>query len=238
MSCEPFRGEYFALGHPDAYYATRWTDVSSEDFGYTFIAPHGVHNGYEYKRQERVLEFALLRLRPMPEGGWNQVHPSIQGTGRHRWTCSLVPHAKTWREAATYRDALELHAPLVAYSPGSGMGRVSLAASPLAAAPGSVADSGSFVEVTPESVVLSALRCLEPPGDSRDAVWELRLYETTGRPAETTVRLHGAVREIQVTNLLGRPDPHADAPRVAGREIHLQIPPWKIVTLRAVTGSR
>jgi alpha-mannosidase len=238
FDAEPFRGEYFALGHPDAYYATRWTDVSSEDFGATFIAPHGMHNGYEYRRKERVLEFALLRVRPMPEGGWNQVHPSIQGTGRHRWTCSLVPHAKTWRDAATYRDALERHSPLAAYSPAGGPGRVSLAASPPPGEPGSVADCESFVEVTPANVVLSALRCLEPSGDSGGAVWELRLYETTGQTSEATIRLRDPVREIQVTNLLGRPESHLAPPRISGREVHVQIPPWKIVTLRAVTGSR
>lgn len=237
LANEPFRGEYFALGHPDAYYATRWTDVSSDDFGYTFIAPHGMHNGYEYKPQERSIEFALLRLRPMPEGAWNQVHPSIQGTGRHRWTCGLVPHAQTWREAATYRDTLQLHAPLVAYSPTSGMARVSLNASAPTAASGSAADSESFAEVTPAGVVLSALRCLESE-TGKAAVWEMRLYETTGRGAETTVRLGGAVRQVQVTNLLGRPDPQAAAASIAGREIRLQIPPWKIVTLRAVVDKR
>jgi len=234
---EPFRGEYFALGYPDAYYATRWTDVSSEDFGYTFIAPHGMHHGYEYKPQQRSLEFALLRLRPMPEGSWNQVHPSIQGTGPHRWTCALVPHAGTWREAATYRDALQLHSPLAVYSPTGGMGRANLAAPTAAAASGSAADSESFAELTPASAVLSSLRCLE--SDTGDAVvWEMRLYETTGQPAETTVRLRDAVREVQVTNLLGRPDPQAVPPRIAGREVRLQIPPWKIVTLRAVVGKR
>lgn len=232
LASEPFRGEYFALGHPDAYYATRWTDVSCDDFGYTFIAPHGMHNGYEYKRSEHALEFALLRLRPMPEGAWNQVHPSVQGTGLHRWTCALVPHVKTWREAATYRDALELHAPLVAYSPTGGVGRITLPTSAAESASGAVTDCESFVEVTPSSVVVSAIRCLEPLA-GRAGAWELRLYETTGQRAETTVRLRDAVREVQVTNLLGRPETQFTPPRLSGREIQLQIPPWKIVTLRA-----
>ncbi len=90
----------------------------------------------------------------------------------------------------------------------------------------------------PENVVLSASRCLEAPGDSGGAVWELRLYETTGRGAEATIRLRDPVREVQITNLLGRAESHLAPPRISGREVHAQIRPWKIVTLRAVTGSR
>ena len=68
---EPFRGEFFALGYPDTYYATRWTDVSTKKFGYTLIAPHGVFDGYVYKPQEQAMEFALLRIRPFA-GNWGK----------------------------------------------------------------------------------------------------------------------------------------------------------------------
>ncbi len=49
---EPFRGEYFVKGYPTGYYATRWTDVSSNQFGYTFICPPGAHTGYAFNSDQ------------------------------------------------------------------------------------------------------------------------------------------------------------------------------------------
>ena len=121
----PFRGEFFVQGYPDGYYATRWTDVSSAGSGYTMVCPWGAHTGYAYKTSEKSLEFLLLRLRPLPGGPWGQMSPSIKGTGRHEFNCSLIPHEGTWREAAVYREALLFHQPLQALvvSPLPGMGK-------------------------------------------------------------------------------------------------------------------
>jgi len=228
---EPFRGEYFAQGYPNAYYATRWTDVSTDDFGYTFVAPHGMHNGYEYDPQEQSLEFALLRVRPMPGGGWGQVHPSIQGQGQHRWHCALAPHEKTWREAASYRDALELHVPLVAFSPDGGLRRA-CAGSASAAKGGQLDDTSSFAEVTPAGVVLSSLRRVDPAGPNEQLQWEVRVYETLGRETDVVIRLGSPIRRVQETNLLGEPAGGIRPIDVTGNEIRFRISPWKIVTLR------
>lgn len=228
---EPFRGEYFAQGFPDAYYATRWTDVSNDQFGYTFIAPHGMHNGYQYKAQPPALEFALLRVRPMPGGIWGQVHPSIQGQGHHRWQCALVPHDKSWQDAATYRDAMELHVPLVAFSPAAGLGRIRLDGPPPVSGQ-SFDDAASAAEVSPTSVVLSTLRRLESAGAGQPTSWELRVYETLGRATDAVIRLGTPVASAEPTNLLGERLVQPGEIRVAGNEIRLRIPPWKIVTLR------
>jgi len=230
---EPFRGEYFAQGYPDAYYATRWTDVSSDECGYTFVAPHGMHNGFQYKPEERALEFALLRVRPMPGGGWGLVHPSIQGQGMHRWHCALVPHEKTWREAATYRDALELHSPLMAFSPTRGLRRADASA---AAAPAGLDaphdDSASFAEVMPAGVVLSTLRCIEQEGTGQTPQWELRVYETLGRQTDAVIRLGLPIARARETNLLGEPTNLLGKIDVSGTTIRFRLPPWKIATLR------
>ena len=177
---EPFRGESFVQGYPAGYYATRWTDVSSSSSGYTLICPSGAHTGYAFLPQQQALEFILLRVRPLTPGLWGQMHPSIKGTGHHAFACSLVPHAGTWREAASYRDALEAHVPLLAFSPGLGLRRVRPGKGP-AANSGAAADQASLIEVTPASVVLSTpapLRGL-PKATAREV--ELRLYETAGR---------------------------------------------------------
>jgi alpha-mannosidase len=228
---EPFRGEYFAQGYPDAFYATRWTDVSTNDGGCTLIAPHGMHNGYAYRRQEQALEFALLRVRPLPQGIWGQVHPSLQGTGQHRWRCALVPHAGTWREAATYRDAWELHTPLLAFSPSRGVGHAELSGQPPSSA-GQRDDVAALVEVQPANVVLSSWRCPEPAVGERAPPWELRLYETTGQTTDVAVRLAVPIARVEATNLLGEPVPAPEQLAVAGPHLGFRLPPWKIITLR------
>lgn len=234
---EPFRGEYFVQGYPDNYYATRWTDNSTADFGYTFVCPPGMHSGYMYKAAEQAIEFMLLRVRPQPTGGWSQVHPSLQGTGRHTWRCWLVPHAKTWREAATYRDAMECHVPLAAF-------QVANNSSPGVATPGAAVrqtclptDSHSFLKVTPAHVMLSSLRLVEPAPGNPKPEWEIRLYETTGAAAQVVLRSDRPVGRVRETNFLGEPTHELGKIETVGKEIRFAIRPWKIATLRVSPGE-
>jgi alpha-mannosidase len=228
---EPFRGEYFVQGYPAGYYATRWTDVSSATLGYTFVCPAGAHTGYAFLPDQRALEFLLLRLRPSTPGMWGQMHPSIKGTGRHVFDCALVPHALTWREAASYRDALQSHVPLLAFSPDLGLRRARPGKGPSnqGHAP---RDQASFVELSPANVVLSALRLAAASPLKGPPEVELRLYETIGRPADVVIRLARPVRGVQETNFLGRPVSELGRIEVRSDGIHLRLPPWKIANLR------
>ncbi|MFV2065923.1 MAG: glycosyl hydrolase-related protein [Pirellulales bacterium] len=231
---EPFRGEYFETGYPHGFYASRWTDVSTADRGYTFVCPAGMLTGYACNRRgEGAIEFILHRLWPMPASkDWSSnCHPSMTGAGRNRWRCALVPHEGTWREAATYRDALQQHVPLVAFSPGAGLGQGRIGTKKPAA--GSRLDEqASFARIEPAGVVLSALRLVDPPGDGKKAPWELRLYETLGRQADVVVRLGAPIQSAHRTNLLGEPATEPGKIDVDGQELRFHIRPWKIVTLR------
>ena len=225
---EPFRGEYFVQGYPDGYHATRWTDLSTSDFGYTLVAPPGAPTGYFHKAADQALEFMLLRVRPMPQGLWGQVHPSMKGTGRHAWQCALVPHPKTWREAASYRDAMELHVPLMAFLVGQPFQHHAQRGD---LGPRSLPDAGSLIEVTPANVVLSAMRPVDP-ADGKTPQWELRVYETTGRAADVVLRLARPVASVRETNLLGEPTAELGKIDVHGRDVAFRLKPWKIATLR------
>jgi len=231
---EPFRGEYFETGYPHGFYATRWTDVSTSDRGDTFVCPAGMLTGYAYNRRgDGAIEFILHRLWPMPESThWSsECHPSTTGAGRNRWRCALVPHEGTWREAATYRDALQQHVPLVAFSPGAGLGQGRIGTEQPTA--GSRLDEqASFARIEPAGVVLSALRVVDPPGDGKEPSWELRLYETLGRQADVVVRLGCPIQNAHRTNLLGEPATEPGKIDVDGQELRFRIRPWKIVTLR------
>jgi alpha-mannosidase len=188
--------------------------------------------GYAFKPDEKVLEFLLLRVRPLPGGVWGQMHPSIKGIGHHVFDCALVPHAGTWRDAASYRDALEAHVPLVAFSPEVGLHRTR----PGIASPAKIQapqDRASFAEVTPANVVLSSLRLVKPSSGKGSPEIELRLYETAGRElTDVTIRLARPVRNIAETNFLGRPSHEFGSIALQGNAIHLRLPAWKIANLR------
>jgi hypothetical protein len=238
---EPFRYDGFIQGFPEGYDGTRWTDVSTPAFGYTFICPPGMHTGYAFKQKDHSLEFILHRLQPMPKDIFRQSHPSLQGKGHHVYQCALTPHPGTWREAAAYREALEEHVPLLAWSPSYRIGRGGVCEKELpdrplpdplrrgALKPGSEA---SFAEVTPANVVLSSMRLVRPEPGRQAAEVELRLYETAGSPAEVSIRLGCPVSHVRSTNFLGEPAESTGKIDVAGREIRFRILPWKIVTLR------
>jgi alpha-mannosidase len=231
LASEPFRGEYFCLGYPDSYYATRWTDVSTADGGYTFACPPGMHAGYMFHPSDRSLEFMLLRVRPMLTGGWGQVHPSIQGTGHHEWRCALSPHPGTWRDAASYRDAMELHVPLMALAHHPGEGQSNPGAGQPTPGP-RLGKTASMVEVSPASVALSSIRLVEPRPGSQTPPWEVRVYETTGRAADVVIRIGRPVERVHETNLLGEESGELGSIGVAGDTIRFRLPPWKIATLR------
>jgi alpha-mannosidase len=242
---EPFRYDGFIMGFPEGYDAVRWTDVSSPEFGYTFVCPQGMHSGYAFKKQDRSLEFILHRLQPMPKDIFRQSHPSLQGKGHHEYDCALVPHPATWRESLAYRDALAEHVPLVAYSPSFRLDRGGVCEKekperPQPDAPRSGAmksrEAASIAEVSPASVVLSSMR-LVPSGRAGQAPQvELRVYETTGSPADVVVRLGCPVSRVQETNFLGEPIAKTGKIDAAGNEVRLHILPWKIVNLRVTLG--
>jgi hypothetical protein len=238
---EPFRYDGFIQGFPEGYDGTRWTDVSTPAFGYTFICPPGMHTGYAFKKKDHALEFILHRLQPMPKDIFRQSHPSLQGKGYHVYQCVLAPHPGTWREAASYRAALEEHVPLLAWSPSYRIGRGGVCEKeqpdrpqPDQLRPGALKPGGeaSLAEVTPASVVLSSMRLVRPEPGRQVAEIELRLYETVGSPAEVAIRLGCPVSRVRPTNFLGEPAESAAKIDVDGREIRFRILPWKIVTLR------
>jgi alpha-mannosidase len=95
---------------------------------------------------------------------------------------ALVPHFGDWREAGVFREGLEFNNPLLAHT--------------AAAHPGVLPDRWGFLKITPQNVVLSALK----PGPGGTAV--LRIYEATGTPTKASVRLSAQVTAAEEVNLL------------------------------------
>ena len=247
--------EWAGGGFPEGFDAVRWTDVFGSDFGYTFICPPGMHTGYVFKRNEKSLEFILLRVRPMPEDVFRTCHSSLQGMGRNKWRCALVPHAGTWRDALSYRQALEQHVPLLAHSPLFGLdcggvsGEKSSRLTPIRGFFGvtepdwyrnprpPLPAQASVVEVAPANVLLSSIRLIKSGSEKEKPEYELRLYETAGQATDAIVKLGCVVDNVRQTNLVGEQMDSVGRIKTNGREIAFHIQPWKIVTLR-IRGSQ
>lgn len=94
----------------------------------------------------------------------------------------------------------------------------------------------SLLSLDPGSVILETVK--EAYDRSGDFV--LRLYESQGRSAETTLRANVDLSDVRVTDLLERTsNDQAALLHVAGpRELHLRLRPFQLVTLRATPHRR
>ena len=135
--------------------------------------------------------------------------------GHHHFHYALYPHAGTWKEALTVRHGYEYNYPLTAVV--------------TTAHPGTLPAEHSFASVTPENVVLTAVKKAE---DANGLIF--RVYEWAGK--ESTVEFHvppGATGAT-VTNLMETPegDPLPVTHEAAGDLVKAPIKPYEILTIR------
>jgi len=213
---ELFREEFFVRGYDNGYFASRWTDWSSDDFGVTFVCPRGAWTGYEFDRDSRMFEFTFLRTRSTDATAGGVGTPHMYGLGAHAFTCALAPHRGTWRDAAAFRNAFDLHNPLAARAAPAGA----------VSSGGSAPLTQSFVLLEPDNVVLSSARLTE------DGDWELRLYETVGEPVRARVDCPRPPREARLTDFNGQPLAGAPPAEIRDGAAHFALGPWQIANLR------
>jgi alpha-mannosidase len=187
--------------------ALRWADLSGP-------GPDGkVHglsilnqNKYGYDAVGNTLRLTLLRSPKWPDPDADM--------GHHHFHYALYPHAGTWKEALTVRHGYEYNYPLTAVV--------------TTAHPGSLPPSHSFASVSPENVVLTAVKKAE---DAQGLIF--RVYEWAGK--ETTAEFHvppGATGAT-VTNLMETAETLEGAPlAVTGDVVKVPIHPYEILTIR------
>ena len=184
--------------------AMRWADLSGP-------GPDGkIHglsilnqNKYGYDAVGNTLRLTLLRSPKWPDAEADM--------GHHHFHYALYPHAGTWKEALTVRHGYEYNYPLTAVV--------------TTAHPGSLPASHSFASVSPENVVLTAVKKAE---DANGLIF--RVYEWAGK--ETTAEFHvppGAI-SATVTNLMEVPQ--GDPLPVTGDVVKAPIHPYEILTIR------
>jgi alpha-mannosidase len=184
--------------------AMRWADLSGAG---SDGKVHGLsilnQDKYGYDAAGNVLRITLLRSPTWPDPDADQ--------GEHHFHYALYPHAGTWKDALTVRHGWEYDYPLQAV--------VTTAHS------GSLPPEHSFASVSPDNVVLTAVKKAE---DSNALIF--RVYEWAGK--ETTAEFHvppGATGAT-VTNLMEQPE--GDPLQVTGDVVKVPIHPYEILTIR------
>jgi alpha-mannosidase len=178
--------------------ALHWADLSDAKHGFSLL--NDCKYGYDAKGN--VLRLSLLRS---PE--WPDAHAD---EGRHEFTYSMYPHAGSWREALTVRRGYELNYPLLSREEKKHQG--------------SLKDAFSFVDVSPQDVVLTALKKAED-----DSALIVRFYEWSGKQGDVKVHLSAGAEEATETDLMERPLGELSA---HDNSVTVHTKPYEIKTVR------
>jgi alpha-mannosidase len=183
--------------------AMRWADLSGAGADGKV---HGLsllnQDKYGYDAVGNVLRLTLLRAPTWPDPDADQ--------GHHHFHYALYPHAGTWKDALTVRHGWEYDYPLQAVV--------------TTAHAGSLPAEHSFASVSPENVVLTAVKKAE---DANGLIF--RVYEWAGK--DTTAEFHvppGATGATG-TNLMEQPE--GDPLKIEGDVVKVPIKRYEILTV-------
>ena len=189
--------------------AMRWADLSGAGpddkvYGLSILN----QDKYGYDAVGNVLRITLLRSPTWPDPDADQ--------GEHHFHYALYPHAGRWKDALTVRHGWEYDYPLQAVV--------------TTAHAGSLPAEYSFASVSPDNVVLTAVKKAEDQNGLSVNGLIFRVYEWAGK--ETTAEFHvppGAT-SATVTNLMEQPE--GNPLSVAGDVVKVPIHPYEILTIR------
>jgi len=179
--------------------ALRWADLGDGQHGLSLIN----ESKYGYDARDNVLRLSLLRAPTWPD--------PVADRGHHHFSYAVLPHAGDWKQALTVRHGYEYNYKLTAMQ--------------VAPHAGSMPASHSFVSVSPENVVLTALKKAE---DEHGLV--LHMYEWAGRRADVDVVMPPGATAALVTNLLEQPQ--GAALKLINGHVLVPVKPYEIVAVR------
>jgi alpha-mannosidase len=186
--------------------AMRWADLGDGKHGLSIIN----QTKYGYDGVGNLLRLTMLRSPKWPD-------PEAD-MGHHHFHFALYPHAGTWKDAMTVRHGWEYNYPL--------------AAAVTTAHAGSLPAEHSFASVTPENVVLTAVKKAE---DAKGLIF--RVYEWAGKDATVEFHVPPGAKGASVTNLMETPEGSplevaGDAGKAPGQTVKARIKPYEILTIR------
>jgi len=218
LSAEPYGGvdgvpEWMTVERrrPGQFYAQSWVDAVGEEQTVALISVDG--DRWWLQEQERGTVGHILFVAADEFRHWEvNINQQARAIGRHDFRYALLPHLGDWQEAKIPERAKELRdPPLVLGRTRHGPG-------------GELEPRGSLVEVTPDTVQLSALI---PTADGCLA----RLVNLSADPVEARLRLPALIHAAVSVDFRDRP---LSGPTcvVEKNMVTLTLEPWKIVTLK------
>jgi alpha-mannosidase len=179
--------------------AQRWADLGDGKHGFSLLND----SKFGYDGVGNLLRLTLLRSPKWPDPDADM--------GHHHFHYALYPHQGTWKDAMTVRRGWEYNYPL--------HGVVTMAHG------GTLPAQHSFAAVTPDNVVLTAVKKAE---DANGLIF--RVYEWAGK--ESTVEFHvpAGAESATVTNMMEEPE--GSPLQVTGDVVKAPIKPYEILTIR------
>jgi alpha-mannosidase len=180
--------------------ALRWADLGDGNHGFSLIN----ESKYGYDAVANVLRISLLRSTTWPD-------PTAD-RGHHEFGYSLYPHAGNWKQALTMRRGYEFNYKLLVLQVDSHHG--------------TMAATHSFVDLTPDHVVLTAMKKTE---DGNGIL--LRFFEWAGVGDDVRIRVPRGATGARITNLMEEPAGSALVVKDT-EQIMVPIHPYEIVSVR------
>jgi alpha-mannosidase len=179
--------------------AERWADLGDGKRGMSLLN----QTKFGYDAVGDLLRLTLLRGPTWPDPEADQ--------GHHHFHYALYPHAGSWKQADTMRHGWEYNYPLE--------GVVTTAHA------GSLPAQYSFASVSPENVVLTAVKKAE---DADGLIF--RAYEWAGKDSTAEFHVPAGATGATVTNMMETPE--GSPLQVAGDVVKVPIHPYEILTIR------
>ena len=194
--------------------AQKWVDISSRHYGVALLND----SKYGYRIKDSTLELTLLRCVRYPGPLIDKEDSSgrISGytdLGEHNFTYSLYPHTGDYAEGGVVHTGYELNIPLSIHSCSS--------------REGTLPPSFSYMVVESSSVIIETVKKAE-----RGNEIIVRLYESSGEPCNTGLKLNFPVTKVFLVNLMEEPMGEI---LVSDGRIELDFTPFEILTLKLST---
>ena len=179
--------------------ALRWADLGNRSHGFSLIN----ESKFGYDAKGNVLRLSLLRAPTYPDPTADQ--------GHHHFRYALYPHAGDWKQAMIVRQGYDFDYGLKAML-------VEAHAGPMAA-------EHSFVSVTPDNVVLTAMKKAE---DSHALIFHM--YEWAGKSGNIELTVPPGATGAVETNLMETPE--GGPLPMSGDRVTVPVRPYEIVAVR------
>ncbi|MFZ0746315.1 MAG: glycoside hydrolase family 38 C-terminal domain-containing protein [Terracidiphilus sp.] len=177
----------------------RWADLGDGQHGFSLLN----NSKYGYDDKDNVLRISLLRSPVWPDPEADR--------GHQHFTYALYPHGGDWKQALTVRHGYEYN--------------YKLQATQVQGHTGSLPAQYAYVTVTPENVVLTALKKAE---DANGLIF--RVYEWAGKSSDVQIHVPKGATGATVTNLMEKPE--GSTLPVADGTVTVPIHPYEILTVR------